>query len=86
MPNFELSAHTQDMLKERGIAEEWVGRTLKTPDRKRRGDDGNMHYLKTIRERDGRVLHVVVNADVQPNLVVTVFFDRRLGQRVGKIK
>jgi hypothetical protein len=86
MPNFELSAHTKDMLKERGIAEEWVWRTLNTPDRKRRGDDGNMHYIKTIRERDGRVLRVVVNADVQPNLVVTVFFDRRLGQRVDKIK
>lgn len=74
------------MLKERGIAEEWAGRTLNTPDRKRHGDDGNMHYTKTIRERDGRVLRVVVNADVQPNLVVTVFFDRRLGQRLGKIK
>jgi hypothetical protein len=28
----------------------------------------------------------VVNADVQPNRVVTVFFDRRLGERAGKTK
>jgi hypothetical protein len=40
-----------------------------------------MHYTKAIRERDGRVLRVVVNADVQPNRVVTVFFDRRLGRK-----
>lgn len=81
MPDFELSAHTKDMLKERNIAEEWLWRTLTTPDRKRRGEDGNMHYTKTIREREGRVLRVVVNTDVQPNRIVTVFFDRRLGRK-----
>lgn len=81
MPDFELSAHTKDMLKERNIAEEWLWRALNTPDRKRRGADGNMHYTKTIREREGRVLRVVVNADVQPNRIVTVFFDRRLGKK-----
>ena len=73
-------------MRERNIAEEWVWRTLQTPDRKRRGDDGNMHYTQTIRERDGRVLHVVVNMDVQPNRIVTIFFDRRLGQKAGKAK
>lgn len=86
MPDFELSTHTKDMLKERNIAEQWVWRTINTPDRKHRGDDGNMHYTKTIRERDDRVLRVVVNADVQPNLIVTVFFDRRLGQKRGRTK
>ena len=40
-----------------------------------------MHYTKRIRERDGRVLRVIVNADLQPNRVVTVFFDRRLWQK-----
>ena len=57
MPDFELSAHTKEMLKERNIAEEWVWRTLDAPDKKRRGDDGNMHYTKRIRAaescRDG---------------------------------
>ena len=64
MPEFELSAHASVMLKERNIAEEWVWRALTTPDRKRRGEDGAMHYTKAIRECDGRVLRVVVNADV----------------------
>ncbi len=81
MPDFELSAHTQDMLTERNIAEEWLWRTLRTPDKKRRGEDGNMHYTKTIHEREGRVLRVVVNTDVYPNRIVTVFFDRRLGRK-----
>ena len=80
MPEFEWSTHAKDMLQERSIDEEWVWRTLNTPGRKRRGQDGNMHYTKAIRERDGRVLRVVVNADVQPNRIVTVFFDRRLGE------
>jgi hypothetical protein len=74
------------MLKERNISEEWVWRTLDAPDRKRRSDDGNMHYTKRIRERDGRVLRVVVNADVQPNRVVTVFFDRRLWQKTERTR
>ena len=81
MLDFEFSAHTTEMLKERNIAEEWVRRTLNTPDKKRRGEDGNMHYVKAIRERDGRVLRVIVNADAQPNRVITVFFDRRLGKK-----
>ncbi|HQY95144.1 MAG: DUF4258 domain-containing protein [Caldilinea sp.] len=81
MPDFEFSAHTKEMLKERNLAEEWVWRTLDAPDKKWRGDDGNVHYTKRIHERDGRVLRVVVNADVQPNRVVTVFFDRRLRQK-----
>lgn len=66
------------MLIERKIAEDWVWRTLNSPDSKKRGLDGNMHYTKAIREKDGRVLHVVVNPDVWPNRVVTLFFDRRM--------
>ena len=79
MPDIELSSHTRDMLIERNIREEWVWHTLDSPDSKRwHVEDGNMHYTKAVREREGRVLHVVVNANVQPSRIVTVFFDRRL--------
>ena len=78
MPEFELTSHARDMLVERKIAEEWIGRVLNHPDKKRMGDDGNMHYTKTIKERDGLILHVVVNPNFQPNRIVTFFFDRRL--------
>ena len=68
MSDTEFSKHAKHMLVKRRILEEWVWRVLDTPDRKRRGDDNNMHYTKVIRENDGRVLHIVVNTDVQPHL------------------
>ncbi len=79
MSDIVLSSHTQDMLVERNIREEWVWRVLNSPDtKKRHPNDDNMHYTKAIGEREGRVLHVVVDTNVWPNRVVTVFFDRRL--------
>jgi len=56
-------------------------RTIDEPDQKRIGDDGNVHYTKYIEERDGRVPHVVINPDVHPQRIITLFFDRRLGKR-----
>jgi hypothetical protein len=79
MPDFEFSKHATEMLQERKIAEEWVWRTLETGEHKK-GADGNFHYTMPIQERDGRVLRVVVNADVDPKRIVTLFFDRRLRQ------
>jgi len=35
------------------------------------GDDGNMHYTKAILENENRILHVVVNLNIQPHCVVT---------------
>ena len=78
MSDFEFSAHAKNMLRERRIAEKWVWRTIETPSRRKRGKDGNMHYTKPIRERDGRVLRVVINPYADPRRIVTVFFDRRL--------
>lgn len=75
--DFKLSLHTQDMLKERDIPEEWVWRTLDNPDWEKVGDDNNTHYFKSIEEHGGRFLHVVVNHHVKPKKVVTVFFDRK---------
>ncbi len=69
------------MLVRRKILEEWVWRVINTPDKKRRGEDDNMHYTKAIREKEGRILHVVVDTNVQPPRIVTLFFDRRLGQK-----
>lgn len=80
MPDFEFSSHARDMMTERRIPEEWVRRTIETPRTKKTGADGNMHYVKAIREREGRVLHVVVNRSVLPPRIVTLFFDRRLGK------
>ncbi len=81
MQEIEFSKHAKHMLLRRKILEEWVWRVINTPNKKRRGDDDNMHYTKAIREKEGRVLHVVVNTHVQPHRIVTLFFDRRLGKK-----
>lgn len=78
MPDYEFSKHALEMLHERKIEKEWVWRTLETPGRHKKGKDGNMHYTKPIKEKDGRVLHVIVNPYENPRRIVTVFFDRRL--------
>lgn len=75
--DFKLSKHTQEMLKERNIPEEWVWRALNHPDWENTGTDNNIHYFKSITEQKGRILHVVVNPHSLPKKVVTIFFDRK---------
>ncbi|MBI5560227.1 MAG: DUF4258 domain-containing protein [Deltaproteobacteria bacterium] len=79
--DFELTKHALDMLKERNISEEWVWQTLDNPDRKNVGVDNNIHYLKSITEYDGRMLHVIVSPHVSPKKVITIFFDRKAGRQ-----
>ena len=79
MSNIELTSHARDMLQERKIPEEWVWRTIQTPDDKKwHVEDDHVHYTKSTRERDGRILRVVVDQNAHPHHIVTVFFDRRL--------
>ncbi len=78
MAEVQLSGHARDMLSERGIAEEWVWRTIRAPDRTEAGANGSVHYIKAIPEHGGRFLRVIVNRHVEPARVVTVFFDLRL--------
>ncbi len=65
------------MLKERGIAREWVMRAIAEPARTERRGDGTIHYLKPIPEHEGRVLRVVTGPESEPPRVITAFFDRR---------
>ena len=76
--DFEFSTHALDMLIERGIPEEWVVRSLNSPDYTEIGVDDNIHYIKAIPEFRGRIIRVVVNIHLTPARVVTFFFDRRL--------
>lgn len=81
MADIVLSKHAQDVMRERNIPEEWVSRTVDTPDRREDPADGTTHYIKAIPEHGGRFLRVVANPGVTPARVVTVFFDRRLGRQ-----
>ena len=78
MPDYEFTAHARDMLVERSIREEWVWRTVDSPDEVLEGGDGNVPYTKVIGEYSERVLRVVVNDRVNPARIVTVYFYRRL--------
>jgi hypothetical protein len=74
---FKFSDHARDMLKEPNISEDWVWQAIDAADWKIEGRDGNIHYFKSIIERGGRILHIVVNPHLSPMKIATVFFDRR---------
>lgn len=79
---YELSEHARDMLKERGIKETWVKTVIEEYEKRVFMEDGTVHYIRSIEQHGGRYLRVVVNPDVIPQRVVTVFFDRRIGRSV----
>ena len=58
----EFSAHAKLMITERGIDEAWVWRAINEPQRRLLEADGNIHYVKTIRQRGGRILRPVSRA------------------------
>lgn len=78
MSEYEFSEHAREMLKERSIQKSWVRKAIEQPETKETQEDGTVHYIRTIDEFGGRHLRVVVNPDVQPQKIVTQFFDRRL--------
>jgi hypothetical protein len=77
---FELTRHAKRALAERGIPIAWVERTLASPElRLPDPDDATVERrYRRIPEFGGRVLRVAVNTAVEPNRVVSVFFDRRM--------
>ncbi len=70
--------HFRDMLKERGIDQEWAERARIDPDRTEDHEDGTRHFIKQIPEFGNRWLRVIMNVTETPEKPVTVFFDRRL--------
>ena len=78
MTDYVFSKHAAEMMEERSIPEDWVWRVLNEADHKFIGEDGNLHFTKSIVEKEERVLHVVVNSGISFNRVITMFFDRRL--------
>ena len=78
----EFTTHAKIMLQERGIPLEWIERTIEKPHSKETNEDGTIHYLMPIPEHGGRILRVIVNPQKGPFMVVTMFFDRRLGRQL----
>ena len=78
MIEYEFSEHAYEMLVERNIREEWVMLTVENPEKKELKDDSTIHYLRSIEEYGRRYLRVVINPNVHPQRIVTLFFDRRI--------
>jgi len=51
---------------ERNIKEEWVEQRIKNPDWKIIGKDNNLHLYKKIKEKEGKVLHLIINKEIVP--------------------
>jgi hypothetical protein len=77
---FTLSEHASYQMQERNIQLSWIEDTLVNPQQTlpQADSQGNTHYLKQIPQFDNRWLRVIVNPTVEPNRIVTVFFDRRI--------
>ena len=75
---YDLSKHAADVAAERGIALDWIVRTIRSPERTEADalDAALTHALAPVPEFAGRILRVVYNPGVQPWRVVTVYFDR----------
>lgn len=78
MTEYEFSEHAYDMLDERNIQEDWVKLAMEDPEKKEFKDDGMVHYIRAIEDYEGRYLHIVVNTDLKPQRIVTIFFNRRI--------
>jgi len=76
--SYQLSEHTQKMINEREIKITWLENTLYHPDKSYKETDNTFHYIKQIKENNNKFLRVIINKDVNPQKIITVFFDRRL--------
>lgn len=78
--DYALSEHAQRRIRERGIKTEWLKQVLAYPQdvTSDKHDARLTHRTRPIQENDGRVLRVVYNHSVEPPVIVTAFFDRRL--------
>ena len=78
--HYELSLHARKVLSEREIPVEWLERALFTPElvTPNPNDPTIERRYRRIPEFGGRILRVAVNTAVEPNRVVSVFFDRTM--------
>ena len=82
--NYELTQHAKGVIAEREIAIEWLERVLDQPTLTE-SDSANLdleNHFGRIPEFGNRVLRVVVNKGVVPQRVVSVYFDRRMKDRL----
>ena len=79
-----FTRHALLAMRERGILEAWVERTITTPELRRADpeDEAVERFYGRIPEFGDRVLRVAVNTRVEPWRVVSVFFDRTMKSKL----
>jgi hypothetical protein len=75
---YELTAHAAYVIRERGIALDWVKRVLEQPEwiEPDQDDAEVRHALARVQEFGGRVLRVIYRRQ-EPLQIVSAYFDRR---------
>ena len=81
---FILSRHAEVSAEEREVPLEWIRSALEQPDHRERDrrEDGVELFFAKISAHGNRVLKVVVNVQVDPWRVMSVYFDRSMKERL----
>ena len=81
---YELSQHARDVIEERQISLDWLERVLVRPTliEVSATDPELESRFARIPELGDRVLRVVVNTQVVPERVVSVYFDRKMKGKI----
>jgi hypothetical protein len=76
---YALTNHATRRILERNIQEEWVERTISSPDLLELDseDPEKKHAFKVIPENGDRVLRVIYSESSIPWSVITVYFDQK---------
>lgn len=82
--NYTTSEHAQETIKEREILPEWISETIENPTLTETDpeDVTKIHALKAIADNGNRVLRVIYNRTKQPPHVITVYFDRKMKDKL----
>jgi len=77
---YELTEHARTILEERQIPISYLERVIQNPELslKDENDTHLEHLLGKIHEYDNRVLRVVINKNIDPMRIVTVYYDRTM--------
>jgi hypothetical protein len=82
--DYQLTKHAGEVMQERGIVREWLERALSHPalvEPSNRDPALESRFVK-IPEFADRVLRVVVNKQIVPERVVSVYFDRTMKGKI----
>ena len=82
--DYSLTKHAETVLEERRIARRWLEAVLERPQKvEPDGEDPRLeHRLGRIAEHGNRVLRVVVDGNKRPVVVVTLYFDRTMRNKL----